>query len=156
MNFSIRDATEEDCEALFQWVNGPESLANKRLTARAIPRADHDRWFAERLADKDTHLFIVEDGAQPIGQFRFQKNDDVYEVDVFIAPDCRGQGLARRALCACTETLLEKTAAEAVLRARVLHHNTTSIHLFQRSGYQRIGEDDQQIVFELAARQRST
>ena len=143
MTIALRHATADDEDKLFRWVNDPESLINKRLTRTAIPRQRHHAWLQATLADPDTHLWIVESDAEPVGQIRLTRRRDAYEVDIFVTGSHRRHGYALAALKAALVELQATHPGVPVL-ARIMRHNTASIRLFQRAGFTAIhsGDDD--------------
>src|SRR5689334_23187327 len=98
MTIALRRAVEADSSLLFQWVNRKDSLAGKLLTRGPIDRHEHEQWFARRLADPDTFLWIVESQDKPVGQLRLMKRARAYEVDIYVEAAGRRVGAAKAAL----------------------------------------------------------
>ena len=134
MTARLRAAGAADGALLFEWVNSPDSLANKERTKRPIPRAEHERWFAKRLNDPATRIWIVEADDQPIGQVRLQCKAGVAEVDIYIATEWRGQGHARAALRDAIAHFRQNESDRPVV-ARVLTDNSASLALFESLGF---------------------
>ena len=134
MTVRLREAGAADGALLFEWVNSPDSLANKERTEGPIPRADHECWFAKRLRDPATRMWIVEADSQPVGQVRLQCDAGVAEVDIYIATESRGQGHGHAALRAAIRQF-RKGDSQTPIVARVLAHNTASRALFESLGF---------------------
>ncbi len=77
--FRLRNVRPEDRRRLFDWANEP--LARQMsFTQRSIPWDEHERWFAARLTDPATRIFLVlGDGDAPVGFVRFQASEDAAE-----------------------------------------------------------------------------
>ena len=75
-----------------------DSLARKGATTGPIARQDHDTWFAARLDDPETFIWIIEADRRPIGQLRLMKPADAYEVDIYVDRSLRRSGAARQAV----------------------------------------------------------
>lgn len=152
MSVHLRPAAEADCATLFEWVNQPASLATKLLTSGPIPWDGHRAWFAARLADPDTRLWMVDDAeGRPQGQIRLQKRDAGWEVDIFVLPECRGRGVAAFAVREAVAHLRAGVPDARVL-ARALPDNQASIRLFTSVGFERADEAEDHVVFRLDPR----
>jgi RimJ/RimL family protein N-acetyltransferase len=131
----LRRAGLGDSLLLFQWVNRPDSLAGKLATQEPIARKTHDAWFAARLADPETFVWIIESDDKPVGQLRLMKKAGAYEVDIYVLPDRRRSGIAQEALKRGIEELKTARTAPQVLRASVKTENVDSQRLFERAGF---------------------
>jgi len=131
---TLRAATSGDSDLLFDWVNRPDSLASKLRTVEAIARTDHDRWLEQRLSDQGTRLWIAELDGKPVGQVRLQQEQAGIGVDIYVAPDCRGNGVGRAMLSQAGERSREVWPGLPLL-ARVRVENDASIALFKSAGF---------------------
>ena len=138
----MREARAHDTRQLFEWVNAPDSLANKEKTTGAIEWPDHQRWCRERLDDAETHIFILEANSVPVGQIRMERGNEGIEIDVYIVPAARGKGYARHAI----RDALEKVPVRPVI-ARVRDTNQASKRLFSAVGFECSDRDGDMIVF---------
>lgn len=141
----LRPAGTADCDRLFDWVNRPDSLAASLRTSAPVPRATHEAWFAARLADPDTGLWIAERDGAPVGQVRLQRKSAALEVSIYVESAARGAGTATR--------MLDLARAEAAKRwpglglvARIKPDNAASRRLFTRAGYGRMVVERDHIV----------
>ena len=131
----LRAAETKDVGLLFDWVNRPEKLATAFKTTAPIPRAEHEAWFASRLASPEAEIWIALDaGGAPVGQARLEKRDGALEVDLFVVPAARGHGAA--------SVILELLRGEAAKRwpglpliARIRPDNWSSRRAFAKAGY---------------------
>lgn len=130
----IRPAVASDRDLLLRWVNRPESLAGKLLTTGPIPAEIHAAWFTRRLADRRSRIFIIETDSGPAGQTRFDRGDDGYEIDIFIAAGRRRGGLAKKALSQAMAAIVSEDRT-ARFMARVKPGNSASLQLFRSLGF---------------------
>lgn len=146
----LRSATATDCKLLFEWVNRPDSLAGKLITAGPISFRDHEAWFIKKLEPaSSTFIWIIEQGGWPCGQIRFDgtARSGIFEIDIYLEPKARGGGRAGRALClAMREFFLNHQGAR--LRANVRHENTASLNLFRRAGFKEVNDEARFLTLE--------
>lgn len=144
----LRPATPADCDLLLDWVNRPDCLAQKLLTTAPIAAADHAAWLARRLADAGTRLRIVVLEGTPAGQVRLQRDEGGHVVDIYVAAEARGRGVARAALAAAIAELRRDGAAEPVV-AEVRAANQASHALFQSLGFVAVAADALRTRYQL-------
>lgn len=131
----VRYATLKDEALLLGWRNDPTTRRNA-FSPDPIPAESHRIWFRHRLRNLDgCCLYIVEtiDGV-PLGQVRFERSEEAWEVHYALSPVFRGRGLGRRLL----ETALQKLHAEmrgALIFGRVKNDNSRSRRLFESLGF---------------------
>lgn len=87
----IRNATKEDAMLLFKWANDIE-VRNNAINNQIIKVSSHLTWFNNKIASPLTHIFILFQNEMPIGQIRFDKVNDYYEIDYSIDEKYRGKG----------------------------------------------------------------
>ena len=144
-----RPATLQDARQLWLWRNDPVTRAGSRSLAE-VPWDDHLRWLTACLARTDRMLLVVEDhvgGREAVGTVRWdllpatggQRADHEWEVSITVAPQRRGQSLARPLLRAAEAALSEMTRSQGsgvtAYLAAVYVDNGASLRLFETSGY---------------------
>jgi spore coat polysaccharide biosynthesis predicted glycosyltransferase SpsG/GNAT superfamily N-acetyltransferase len=150
-----RPATLEDARRLWEWRNDPGTRAGSR-NAEIVPWLEHLAWLESSLTREGRVLLLMEDPAGPVGTVRWDlrqerkgEGEHEWEVSITVAPDLRGQSLARPMLRAAEAALLKVTlpdvALSEVARSRgtdvtaylaVVHvDNRASVRLFETSGY---------------------
>lgn len=72
---TVREAREEDLMQYFVWANDP-AVRNNSFSSKPIVLEDHTAWFNKRVQSEDTLLLIFFNNENPIGQVRFQQNND--------------------------------------------------------------------------------
>jgi RimJ/RimL family protein N-acetyltransferase len=131
LDIFIRPACLKDKHILFKWVNSNDSIKFKIKTNKKISFIEHEEWFEERLIDKNTFIWIIEDNSIPIGQIRFQYSiHNFYEVDIFIMKKYRKLGVASFALKEA-----EKVSKIKPLRAIIKNNNQKSYAFFLKNGF---------------------
>jgi spore coat polysaccharide biosynthesis predicted glycosyltransferase SpsG/GNAT superfamily N-acetyltransferase len=146
-----RPATLQDSRQLWQWRNDPATRAGSRSSAE-VRWEDHLRWLTASLTRSDRILLVVEDRDGPVGTVRWdlvpepegeQAGSQDWEVSITVAPQRRGQSLARPLLRAAEAALSESStgvtpAGGTCLGAylAVVHTgNQSSMRLFETSAY---------------------
>jgi RimJ/RimL family protein N-acetyltransferase len=136
----LRRVTFEDSKMIFEWANDPDTRANSALSD-PIPWEDHERWYAERLADEDSDLLIaLTDDEVPVGIVRFQSQGDQAEISVNVAPSHRGGGLGVEMIGAGCEEFFRIREVPLVV-AYIRPGNVASQRAFGRAGFRPAGEE---------------
>lgn len=137
MNLTIRKATLLDGNLLFSWANDLV-MRTMAVNSSFINYADHFSWFQYALKDPCSTIYIVYLSDQPVGQVRFNFNGFDVEIDIYIALQFRGAGLAASMLSRCIDMMcLNNTALR--LNATVLLGNYPSYHLFSKCDFVFVG-----------------
>lgn len=148
----VRPATSEDADLLLAWAND-ETTRAMSFHSEPIDRPTHVAWLSSRLASEATRLSIGLLGPRPIGQVRLEREaDGDVEVSIAIAPEARGEGLARPLLRAAMAAAQRSPAlGGGRYVARVRPENAASIALFESAGFRRVasGADADGLVFAL-------
>lgn len=149
MKVALRKAGPQDCGLLLTWVNEPDSLAAKLLTQVSVEQRAHEAWFAQRLLDSETFIWIIESDQKPIGQLRLTGKAGAYEVDIYVVRDQRHSGFALQALGRGIGELRAMRPEARVVRARVKPDNVSSQRLFERAGFALAEHNDDHLVYDL-------
>jgi len=130
LNISLRRAGLNDKELLFKWFNNLDSLKFKIKTDSRISFLTHEKWFMEKLQDKNTFIWIIENNNTKIGQIRLQYSKGYYDVDIYITEGFRKLGIASLALKEA-----ENNQKLKPLRALVKDNNKASRLFFLKNGF---------------------
>lgn len=137
----LREATEEDIQALWIWRNDPQTVVAS-LSKSKVGWEEHVRWFRDVLCDRSRDLLILQEGDEAIGMIRLDQDDETAaEVSINIAPEHRGEGLGAGALALAVQWA--KARGIPVLRAQVRAENDISLRAFARAGFaerERLGD----------------
>ena len=128
----LRKAKFNDKIRLFNWLNQSDSLSIKIENKNKVSLAEHEIWLQERLDDKNTYIWIIENKSSiPLGQIRFQKkNTKYYDIDIYIIQSERKKGLASKALNKAMQI-----SKPIFLRALVKKNNIRSYDFFLKNGF---------------------
>lgn len=143
----LRNAGESDCKLLLDWANDPAARVAS-FHSTIIHLEDHKRWFAERLNDPQSQIYIAETcsrNATPhsacpcsVGQVRFQLNARSAVISIGVAPELRGKGWGASLVTFATRALARDRLVDRI-DAFVKPHNAASIRLFQKCGFEDTG-----------------
>jgi len=130
----IRKARQDDCELLWTWANEPGVRAMS-FSTEPIPWNEHVAWFTSRLGEPACLIYLgLDENDVPIGQVRFDVEQNEAKISVSIAREHRGQGYG--------SLLIDLGAAEVFRRTDCLKihafikpNNDGSITAFERSGF---------------------
>ncbi len=127
---TLRLATWDDHEAVWQWNNAPDVRARSH-DPRPIDYDGHCDWFVRRLADRLARVFIVEADDVAVGVIRTQRVTPGGAGRISIALDqaARGRGLGRAAIQALCDV------DPGPLEAEILADNRTSRIAFEAAGF---------------------
>ncbi len=132
---TLRLVRESDCRLLFEWAIDPMARAASFHSA-AISWEDHARWFAERLQDPHSVIYIGQNVAgEPVGLVRFQIKNDSAVLSVNVAAEFRGEGWGRELIAFSTHALVRAFSIRRI-DAFVKPDNQASVSLFEASGFQ--------------------
>jgi RimJ/RimL family protein N-acetyltransferase len=125
-------AGPEDSRRLWQWRNEDETRQASFQTD-PIPFEQHERWFAERLRDPHTRLFLILEDGRPVGYVRFDLAPPEAEINLSLDPTVRGRGLGAAVIRLASERI--RSEGITTVRARVRPENARSVAAFRRAGY---------------------
>jgi UDP-2,4-diacetamido-2,4,6-trideoxy-beta-L-altropyranose hydrolase len=130
-----RPVTQSDAATLLEWANDPATRRNS-FNPEPIAWEGHLQWLRSRLQDRENCSFYIIGTAAdvPVGQVRFQKELQAWEVHYSLAPVFRGRGLGRPLLeCALHAVRSERQVTQ--ICGRVKPDNAASRRLFESLGF---------------------
>ena len=134
----LRPVNKGDIELLFEWANDTE-VREMAVNSEGIVWEDHQGWFNKKLTDTGTRIFILTDGAQNLGQIRFDKSEEGWTIDYSIGKEFRKKGLGSEIIRLGIETM----QGEKFI-AFVKPQNMFSIHVFEKQGFNCEGETEKE------------
>ena len=131
----LRPATINDADLLLKWVNDKSSLQWKQHTNNLIEPKDHRNWLSSRLSDPTCRIWIISDAQErAVGQIRLELDGKDVMVDIFVAPDNRGKGVASAALSAAMTKYHDACGVDKF--CAIIHkNNKASLRLFESVGF---------------------
>ena len=131
---TLRDATPEDCQRIWEWRNEPLTRESSFDTS-CIPYQDHERWFLLKLRDSGTAIFVASDAAsRKVGYARFSIENDQAEISVSVDQSERGKGYGSAAIRAGSDRVLSNSTVKRIV-AYVKLDNPASLATFKRAGF---------------------
>ena len=140
-DLELRSVEAKDCELLWKWANDPEVRAAS-FSKEAIAWNEHVTWFSNKLADRNSRMFLALENGVPVGQIRLDRiSEGEAEIDISVAPEQRGRGCASRMLVqAAGEAFRDGSTVR--LHGFILPTNRASIQAFEKAGFHLAGEAD--------------
>jgi UDP-2,4-diacetamido-2,4,6-trideoxy-beta-L-altropyranose hydrolase len=124
----LRPANEQDIDLYFNWANEPAVRLNAINTA-TISWATHEVWFVAKLQDQNSWLFVLEAGGLPVGQIRFDKEEDKAHIDYSLDPVVRGRGWGKRLVTMGASLIHQVSPLKLCAKVKISNVASTSIFL---------------------------
>ena len=131
----IRLATDRDKAIYFGWVNDPLVRLQSLETGR-IDYSDHANWFQNSLVDTGVRLLIIEVGSLPVGQVRFVRRADCWELNYSLDEVVRGRGWAKH-MVKLALNWLKVNGEYGTVRAQVKSSNQASLRVLIDCGFKK-------------------
>jgi RimJ/RimL family protein N-acetyltransferase len=133
---TLRHATADDCEPIWNWSFAPNGHARSKLSDM-VAFADHVRWFERRLADPHDPIWVIETLAGPVGVVRLDTvGSGLARISIALAATSRGHGIGRHAISAVCQRWGRPIFAE------ILSDNLVSRACFEACGFRSVVECD--------------
>jgi RimJ/RimL family protein N-acetyltransferase len=131
---TLRPAEPGDLARVFEYNCSP---AVRALSGNPAPVSleDHERWYARRIADRTSPMWIIEENGAPVGVVRIDVREQA-RISIALAPAAQGRAIGRRAIT------LACTAWYAPVTAEIHESNAASRACFMASGFRRVGKRD--------------
>ncbi len=139
LSASLRNAELSDCDTIFSWVND-STVRSNAFNSQVIELTDHKTWFNKKLADENSHIFILYFQNINFGQIRFDIENKTATISYLIDKDFRGLGFGSLIVKKGIEKISEINR-ELTLIALVKPINEASIKVFQHLGFQQKEEN---------------
>lgn len=130
MNLNIRFASQKDIKNVFMLANDDLVRANS-INSQKIKYSDHERWFNDKIKQKDTLFYILEIDENFAGYARLDKQKNgYYLVSIDILAFYRGKKLGNAFL----KNICEQNEKKPML-AYVKTHNIASKKIFENNNF---------------------
>ena len=126
----IREANTSDVSLLFEWANDSDVRSNA-INTNQITWDGHQSWFQKCLSSGITKIFIFETNLIPIGQVRYEFENNSWIIDYSIDKLYRGKGFGK-IMVGKTFEFFKK---EERILAYVKNGNIASVKVFEALGF---------------------
>jgi RimJ/RimL family protein N-acetyltransferase len=135
VHLSLREATYEDMDLLFQWVNDKEVRSNS-FNTNIISYESHVNWFNNVMLDHSALQLIMCSDEKPIGQIRLNIDDNNNAcISYSISPDKRGLGLGTEMIKLLKVKLVADHYQFKSIIGHVKYENKASQKCFEKCGF---------------------
>ncbi len=146
----IRSVNASDVMTYFIWANDPK-VRSSAIHTSTIDFMTHTAWFKQRLDRSDCKLYVLEANGLPVGQIRFELQDEVTIIDYSLDKAVRGRGWGRHLIKLGIQTFLKETTKPVCFFATVKNSNPVSAAIFEQMNFIRsnVQSGQDQICFQL-------
>lgn len=148
-NIEIRRASKEDVNRIWEIRNHPIVRENSGNT-EVIPLENHLKWFNKKYFEGGGNFcYVLKEKNKSVGycRFDFDENKNIYVVSIALDPGNHGKGLGSQLLVRSIGKLEDELKASAVLFAEVQKNNIPSVKLFEKNGFLKNAEDENNFYF---------
>jgi UDP-2,4-diacetamido-2,4,6-trideoxy-beta-L-altropyranose hydrolase len=131
---TLRPVEMGDIKELFEWNNHPLSRKNS-FRMHPISWEEHEKWFAERLADTLTTIYILCSDREKLGSVRFEEKEDGVRISIMLNPDYIGKRLGSELIRLGTEKYIREKKPVQPIIAEVKGDNLPSKKAFLRADF---------------------
>jgi len=140
LKVTLRPATPDDAQFLFECRNDPETRANS-IQTDPVTWDGHLSWLDASFGNPERKLFIAEMQGNRVGTGRGDRSASGWELSWTISPDNRGVGIGSKLVAALMDEF------DGPVSARVRAGNLASIRISERCGMVRGEAEGEIIVF---------
>ncbi|MBA6155159.1 GNAT family N-acetyltransferase [Tenacibaculum sp. S7007] len=131
-NINFRKAKKEDVRLLFDWSNDPLTRQNS-YQSEEINFYDHEKWFHNKINDKNSLLLVGITNNKPVGLVRFDIKNENSTIGITINKNFRGKKLAPKLLIEASKIYF-KEFTKPVL-AYIKKENIASVKSFEKASF---------------------
>ncbi len=125
----LRKANINDCELYFDWAND-KLVRQNAFNTKSIDWKTHQKWFKDKLKNKNSILYLVEDAQNKVGQVRFDCFNNEATIDYSIDNQFRGQGQGKKTVKMAIKQFQEDYSNIKIIVAKVKQNNMASNKIF--------------------------
>ena len=132
---ALRKAAVHDCERVWQ-INFAPDVRAVSVTSEVVPYTAPARWFARRIVEASSPIWMIEDADAIVGVVRIDPVDrgNCGRISIAIDATARGRGIGRRAIAAACQRWGRALVAE------IHPANLDSIACFTACGFIQRGD----------------
>jgi len=132
LNINYRRADKKDIDIIFNLANDEKARANSFHSGK-IKYEEHQKWFLNKITDKNSLLIIAELDNSVVGLIRYDNEINHSIVGLNISPIFRGKKLSARLLKESASKFSSKI--NFPIHALIKETNIPSIKAFEKAGY---------------------
>lgn len=142
-DLTIRRAQPLDVDLFFEWANDPQVRSNA-ISTDAIPYENHVAWYQKKMKASDSFIYVIERGAEPVGQVRFDANEGSLIIDYSIDKAFRGKRMGKVLLKLALVNVIDEMDNLPVqnIIGKVKYSNKASSNVFQQLSFENIGDEE--------------
>lgn len=127
-----RTCISNDKDLLYDWSND-KLVRNQSFNSHKITKEGHEKWFSNKLENKNSLLLINEFDNKPAGLVRFEIEESNSVIGILIDSDHRGKGLSSLMLMKSSSKYFE--LFEKPIFAYIKESNMPSIRAFEKAEF---------------------
>lgn len=140
MDIFFRKANQDDCDLLYRWANDDVVRANS-FRQDKIKYEDHVNWFRNKMASKDSIIYICSVENKPVAQVRIDIDGNEGCINYSVAETYRGRGIGTIILAKLPEIISRDKINVNNLIGKVKYSNMPSIKAFRSALYEEKAEE---------------
>lgn len=126
---TLRSANAGDCQQYFDWAND-KIVRKNAFNQKIIDWEAHQKWFKNKLNDKNSFLYVAQEQENTVGQIRFDCYGSKAIISYSIANSFRGIGLGKAIIRKTIEKIHKEYLNIDIIESRVKFHNIASRKIF--------------------------
>lgn len=147
MEYKLRKTEKKDAEKVWE-IRNHDLIRKNSSNSGLISLEDHKKWFLNKYFNKQKNFcYILEDESKMIGYCRldYDLEEKAYVVSIAVNPEKHGKGLGNFLLSGSLEKLCDDS--ENIFLAQVKRNNIPSAKLFERNGFKKYKEDEENYYY---------
>ena len=147
IKYSLRDVGHDDIKLLFEWIN-QKSVRHWSFNKELISYEIHQKWFYEKLNDKNSFIFILQKSSLPLGMIRFDKKNKETFLSYLISEKFRGLRLGAKIL-KLGISKISSIWGITNIHAETMSDNKPSIRSLEKAGFKIVSSYNNKKIFSL-------
>jgi deoxyribonuclease IV len=133
-NFIIRKALNKDVKSLFDLAN-EDDIRRFSFHSDKIEFNDHEKWFYNKLNEKNYLFLVCEINQKVIGQLRYEIDNNTAIIGISLKSDMRNSGASKIFFHRSIDFLKQHFPDVRKINALIKQDNKRSIRYFQKMGF---------------------
>ncbi|WXR62336.1 GNAT family N-acetyltransferase [Peptostreptococcaceae bacterium AGR-M142] len=137
----MRKVNYSDIDILFNWSNDKDVRLNA-FNQNEIKYENHIQWFNNKMKNKNTHMYILMNDNQPIGQIRIDIENKNGIISYSIDKEYRGKGFGKIIIKNIEKIIKEDNLDVLKLIGEVKINNESSKQVFLKNDYKEYFDEE--------------